>query len=338
MSSNNLNSNNFLLGVTKNNKNNNNPSDSLINHLKKLEKEELINNNRILNNKKNYPSIGIVVNELIEKLENDVYVLNNKIKSFNIEKKTIMDLDKKEINNLKSIIKKLYILILTINKTIKNKNLSVNNKKSLIEKVRKNIQSSKGFLKIVDEIMQENNDEISDLKEENLSTTFSNNDKKMSDIIVNRFKNKEYNLEDNIRSNITEVNTHSNNGIFEKQANNTIFEKNNTNKNTIFENKEQINEEKNNNSYQKKLNEKTNENNNYLKQNKLNEEISNQEISNNLNYMNEVKNSNLNKSNILNIIKNNDKKNKKYNILKKKISNTKMTQNEAKESLEKYFL
>ena len=98
----NLNSNNFILGVKSEKKNNNiiNPSNTLINHLKNLEnttKEVIKTNNSNNKNKvnkygnisKNIPieSFSTVVNDLINKLEEKVYRLNSQIKNFNQEKK-----------------------------------------------------------------------------------------------------------------------------------------------------------------------------------------------------------------------------------------------------------
>lgn len=326
MSRNNLNSNNFLLGVVKNSENNSSnkkTSDSLLNHLKVLENES----NNVSNKKSsNYPSIETVVNELIQKLENDVFVLNNKIKSFNLEKKAIIDLDKKEINNLKNIIRKLYILILTINKTIKpNRNMSFNNKKSLIENIRKNLESSKGFLKIVDEIMKDNKEEVSEKvnEEDNiLSKYISNNNVKISNIFVNHLKKNQEKKEVKEIVNISETNNRNN-----------IFNNKNSNENLI----RTLNNNNKNNKNESSLNtnNKNNKNESSLNNTRNSPEIN---ISNNNSSGN--KTLNINNSGISNIVfeKNNNKKNKKYDILKKKISNTEITKNEAKESLSKYFL
>ena len=188
--SNNYNSNNFILGVnpkknmnsnTENTKVNMSPSESLIDHLKRLEKEstEKINKNNLINNNlstnKNKgsllttKSLNRVVGELIDKLEKDVYTLNNQIKDFNVEKKEIIDLNTKEINRLKEIIRKMYLLVITINKSIE---LNHNNRTTLLEKLRKTIESNKGFLKNVDEIMVE---EVKNMDYMNLKTEKKNN-------------------------------------------------------------------------------------------------------------------------------------------------------------------
>lgn len=128
--SNNINSNNFILGVSNSNRKVSKPSNSLINHLKNLEND--IHNSSNKNNysheieqnpttqnhnqyniPKNKPQIKgfkMVVDNIINKLEKEVIDLNNKIKNFNSEKETIMTMSKIEINKLKSIIKKCIYL------------------------------------------------------------------------------------------------------------------------------------------------------------------------------------------------------------------------------------
>ena len=313
MSQNNLNSNNFLLGVVKNKENNNSdkkPSDSLLNHLKVLENESIKESNSRNNSKSsNYPSIETVVNELIQKLENDVFVLNNKIKSFNTEKKAIIELDKKEIDNLKSIIRKLYILILTINKTIKpNRNMNLNNKKTLIETIRTNLESSKGFLKTVDDIMSENGEQslLTTNKDERIfSTNISNNNTKISSIFLNHLKKNQEKEEEEKKEIINNVfnNKNSNNNSIKTITNNINGQ--NLNKSNININGQNLNKRNingNNNGYISNITQK------------------------------------INNSGITNIVFEKEKKNKKYDILKKKISNTEISKNEAKESLSKYFL
>jgi hypothetical protein len=189
---NNYNSNNFILGInpTKNinlkNEKNMSPSESLINHLKRLEIEgtNIINNNNnnnSISNKKSLfkKNLNSIVNELIYKLEKNVYTLNNQIKNFNLEKKEIINLNTKEINRLRDIIKKMYLLIITINKSIE---LKYNNRTTLLEKLRKTIESNKGFLKNIDEIMLNNikNDDYMNLKKEK-------NNLKILNIIDNKY-------------------------------------------------------------------------------------------------------------------------------------------------------
>ena len=140
---NNFNSNNFIMGVDPEKNKNEKPSNVLINHIKNIEKNAK-------ENVKNYKSFNLLKNELIDKLESDVYMLNNKIKNFNLEKKSIIELDNKEIERLKEIIRHLYTFILTINKSIE---LKQGNRVGLLEEIRKGLNSNSGLKKNIDEIM-----------------------------------------------------------------------------------------------------------------------------------------------------------------------------------------
>ena len=168
---NNHNSNNFILGVDPKKNNTMTPSESLIDHLKRIEKES---NNTIKNNENvlTKKSLNNVVNELITKLEKDVYTLNNQIKNYNAEKKAIIELNDKEIDRLKDIIVKMYLLVITINKSIELKH---NNRTVLLEKLRKTLQSNKGLLSNIDEIMSE--------KYKKTNDTYANRKDKISNII-----------------------------------------------------------------------------------------------------------------------------------------------------------
>jgi len=180
--SNNTNSNNFILGVSNSNRKVSKPSNSLINHLKNLEnnlsngnnysqeieqnstsqRQNQSQNQNSYNIPKNKPQIKgfkMVVDNIINKLEKEVVDLNNKIKNFNSEKETIMTMSKIEINNLKSIIKKMYTLVQNIVQYIdlkKNNSVTKNTKIKMLENIRKSVQSNKGFLQTIDEIMSEN--------------------------------------------------------------------------------------------------------------------------------------------------------------------------------------
>ena len=144
----NKNSNNFFMGV---NSTKETPSNSLINHLKKLETST--NKQIKINNLTNLSkvSLEVVVDELIDNLEHDVYTLNNKIENFNKQQKKTVDLDTKEINKLKEIIRTLYILVITIGKTVK---LNQNKRSDLLQQLRQTIQSSPGLLGNIDDIMK----------------------------------------------------------------------------------------------------------------------------------------------------------------------------------------
>ena len=158
----------------------------------------------------------------IDKLENDVCDLNNQIKNFNKEKKSINELHKKEVNELKDIIRKLYIVTRTIQKSI---DLKKTNKRrvNLLEKMRKNIQNNTGFKKTVDEIMSKNNTDIEiDFEEDNtkLSNIIKNinngiiNPKNITnnlsyDVNINNLRGINKNNTESINTRNTETNTYS---------------------------------------------------------------------------------------------------------------------------------
>lgn len=121
-------------------------SELLINHLKKLEKE---NSLRIVSNNLTQKKFPKVVNSLIDKLEHDFTKLNDEINIFNKEKKKIIDFDKKEMDKLKEIIQALYILVVTFDKSVE---LKKNNRINLLEQLRKTLEKSPGLLEAVDGI------------------------------------------------------------------------------------------------------------------------------------------------------------------------------------------
>lgn len=161
------NRNNFLLGVRETQ---NKPSDILLSHLKNLEKS-----NGIFIKKNNSSNIKFSeqVTGLINKIENRVSTLNEQIELFNKEKKQIIDLDTKEIDKLKEIIRTLYILVITIDKSIE---LKKNNSISLLEKLRTTLTNSPGLLDCIDDIMT---------KKKNIVKTNNNSSKKIN--ILNNF-------------------------------------------------------------------------------------------------------------------------------------------------------
>jgi hypothetical protein len=98
------------------------------------------------NQKKSFKNILLRV---IEKLEDDVDVVSKKIEEFNEEKKSIMEMNQKEIKRLKSLVRKLYKTILTIYESLEvNKNTRV----ELLQRLKRNIESNKTFLQNIQEI------------------------------------------------------------------------------------------------------------------------------------------------------------------------------------------
>ena len=383
----NLNSNNFILGVKSEKKNNNiiNPSNTLINHLKNLEnttKEVIKTNNSNNKNKvnkygnisKNIPieSFSTVVNDLINKLEEKVYRLNSQIKNFNQEKKSIIELDNKEIKRLQDIIRKTYIMIVTLSKSI-----SLNNSSGgieLLEKIRKTIQENTGLSKNIDEIMakkkfnfnrieENNNTRIlniinkteNQIKEENET----NNNKKTLFNSVN-VTNKEQRVSslNNFYNNLKNKNL-SKNKMNNNQINNRVNKSGENmtpkNNNRVNENSEKMTP-KNNNRVNENSENMTPKNNNRVNENsenmtpknnnRVNENSENMTPKNN-NRVNESgenmtpKNNNRVNENqfenirLNNLNKNNQKTGKK---IKEKLENTTITNENAKKKLDQYFL
>ena len=188
---NSINSNNFMLGVNHSKNRNVKPSNSLLNHLKELEKSNIAkingNSNKILKvNNKPPESTEKLFTGLINKLETDVYTLNDKIKNFNKEKKNIIDLNNKEIERLKEIIRTMYALVLTIDKSI---DLGKYNRVNLLEKLRKTIGDNKGLLKNIDEIMSKTNHINTDHFENNENRIKISNIMKNINVKINKVNN-----------------------------------------------------------------------------------------------------------------------------------------------------
>jgi hypothetical protein len=162
--------NNFLLGVNVTQNNKNKPSNVLLKHLKNLEKS---NGEFIKKNNSSNMKFSDQVNGLINKIEDRVSTLNEQIELFNKEKKQIIDLDTKEIDKLKEIIRTLYILVITIDKSIE---LKKNNSINLLEKLRRALTDSPGLLDCIDDIM---------MKKKNIVKTNTNSSKKIN--ILNNF-------------------------------------------------------------------------------------------------------------------------------------------------------
>ena len=369
-SSNNYNSNNFILGVDpkkKNQSSNMTPSESLIDHLKRIEKESndtIKNNNADILTKK---SLNSVVNELINKLETDVITLNEQIKNYNSEKKAIIELDNKEMERLKDIIVKMYLLVITINKSIELKH---NNRTSLLEKLRKTIQSNKGFLSNIDEIMSNK------LKKSN-NLYKNKKDFKMSNMIEPVKKIPE-NIKNTPPNNVSSLNTfytnlkkttQNNSGNIQQRTNEHVNKhdvNNNTVNNNHINNQKKINNTVNNNllnknhiNYQQKINGQRNQNhiNNQHYNKEHNEEHNEENIqnsSNNREHNEEENNSNQSVifSNVNpnissseryssinpNIISNEEMNSKKNKKIETKINSIKTTQVNAKQGLNNYFL
>jgi len=166
-------------------------SELLINHLKKLEKENSV---RIISNnltKKTFPK---VVNSLIDKLEHDFTKLNDEINIFNKEKKKIIDFDKKEMDKLKEIIQALYILVVTFDKSVE---LKKNNRINLLEQLRKTLEKSPGLLVAVDGI---NNIMEKQQNQSQLNQSQSNQTNQTTISVLNNINKVENKKNENVKS------------------------------------------------------------------------------------------------------------------------------------------
>lgn len=175
----------------------------LINHIKNIEND--IKNNHVVNNVLlNNIKMKNVISKIISKLEGNINSLTNKINKFNYEKKELQNISKKEQENFKNIIRKMYILIITIYKSlIVNKE----DKIILLEKLRNTIQSNTQFLNNIDRIVKENNKEIivnNNLVQENNITISNILQKKNINLNVERKNNTDIknNTKNNIKNNV----------------------------------------------------------------------------------------------------------------------------------------
>ncbi len=204
---------NFIMGVytknnTKNNNKKNNHNNVLIEQLLKIQnqiKSENTNTNVVTmenikvnqpNEKKTFKNILIHV---IQKLEDDIDKVSQKINEYNKEKKDIMEMNQREIIRLKKLTKKLYYVIKNIYNSME---LNKNQKIKLLEKLRKNIESNKIFLQniqSINDIKSYANSHIEESnKNMNIQKTNTNN---INFNQVNKNINK---LNQNIKMNVVE--------------------------------------------------------------------------------------------------------------------------------------
>ena len=249
--------NNFLLGVIKknkkkqSNKSNSNINNVFIQELVKIQntiRQEsnntvippmstnnqsnklsmIMTKNEDINNKKTFKNILLGI---IRKLEEDVETVSRQIKRYNEEKKSILEMDKKEILKLKSLTKKLYQTIMKIYMSLDvNKDVRI----ELLEKLKKNIESNKILLKNINEI--DNIKPVENIIEMNKFNKNNNENKN------NKNKNKNKNQEEEIQEEVVENQEPSNVTIF-NIINENKKSKNNQNKNKIEE--EVVNESTN---------------------------------------------------------------------------------------------
>ncbi len=250
----NIENNNFLLGVVKknkkkqNNKNSSNVNNVFIQELIKIQnsiRQESNNVKPIMNNTSKNIKLNMMINKeekinekksfknillgIIKKLEDDVEIVSRQIHQYNEEKKSILEMDKKEILKLKSLTKKLYQTIMKIYMSLDvDKNVRI----ELLEKLKKDIESNKILLKNINEI-----DNIKPVENILNQQKFNQN--------INKNINKNKN-----NLNKEEIKNQQNQEIenLEEPSNVTIFNiinenkksKNNNNQSIQVENKEEI--------------------------------------------------------------------------------------------------
>jgi hypothetical protein len=362
-------SNNVGLNNKVENSLNTKQSNILINHIKRLEDSinsgtnpnqnnliEQINKGQdinvkgynITNNgiepKKQVKGMKLLINEIINKLEKEVVNLNNKIKTYNSEKETISKMSKMEINNLKSIIKKLYKLILDITKSYDptENGVTKENKIKLLESIRMNISSNKGFLKTIDEIMMNNGSKNIIEKNNSILKKITISNISQNNLSNNRNNNSSQNMGKVFEN--SGIKTVSNK-IELELSNPELFNKNkNSNENSnLFISS--IENNQNSINTQRSVNNRVNNSVNNTSSNTVNNAVNNTSS----NSVNNNKNKNLfsvNENNNQGYTNNNQsatqlstpEKSRKYEKLVKKIHEKVVNENNAKKKLNEYFL
>jgi len=140
---NNKQSNTFLMGFGDDNLYHNALMSNLLNIEKEINQQIANKPPEDLSTPKN------TFNTIINKLEQQVTNLNNQIKNFNKEKAEIIEMSRKEITELKGLIKKIYTIFKILTKSM---DLNASQKKYLLEKLKQTIESSPGFLNSLNQI------------------------------------------------------------------------------------------------------------------------------------------------------------------------------------------
>ena len=294
--------------------------------------------------KKQVKGMKLLINEIINKLEKEVVNLNNKIKTYNSEKETISKMSKMEINNLKSIIKKLYKLILDITKSYDptENGVTKENKIKLLESIRMNISSNKGFLKTIDEIMMNNGSKNIIEKNNSILKKITISNISQNNLSNNRNNNSSQNMGKVFEN--SGIKTVSNK-IELELSNPELFNKNkNSNENSnLFISS--IENNQNSINTQRSVNNRVNNSVNNTSSNTVNNAVNNTSS----NSVNNNKNKNLfsvNENNNQGYTNNNQsatqlstpEKSRKYEKLVKKIHEKVVNENNAKKKLNEYFL
>ncbi len=159
------NGNNENMIMNNNNKRNEKPTSEnnvLLNQLLKIQEnikaengevrmnlETEMNVNKNINNKEEKKKFKNILLSVISKLESDVNKVSNKINSYNEEKKSIVEMNQRDIKRLKNLVKKLYGIILSIYQSLEvNKETRI----ELLNKLKRNIESNRNLLQNINEI------------------------------------------------------------------------------------------------------------------------------------------------------------------------------------------
>ena len=279
------NSGTFMMGIGNGNFN----SDKLIEHLKNIETElnqKIVGkSSEYLNHPKN------TFNNIINKLKKQVHTLNTQVMNYNKEKQEIVNISNKEVKKLKGIIISIYRIVLILTKSL---DVSDEEKKNSLEKLRKTIENSAGFVKSINDIEKYSNK----MNKPNIKMTTLLSDININKIAENIGESKEEIQNSSLKNNYILKNNHTNNEHVNNQhANNHI---NNEHANNHINN-EHVNNNHHNNEYKNQI---TNPN-----------EARNEKIMKMNKYYEHLKTHN-------------------DTLLQKKIKNKKLNQNEANKLLE----
>jgi hypothetical protein len=304
----NNNSGTFMMGIGNGDFN----SNKLIYHLKNIETElnqQIVGkSSEHLNNPKN------TFNNIISKLQKQVEDLNLKVKNYNIDKKEIVDMSNKEIIRLKGIITNIYHIVKILTKSL---DLTSEQKKNLLEKLRGTIEKSPGFLKSVDDIDYNITKLTQDKNKKNITMNKLLSNVDINKIALNIGESKEQ-IHNSTLKNLN-LNNHRSNTLQKQQSNQNTLQKEQSNSNTLQ--KEQSNQNELNHRSNNLQKEQSNQNELNHRSNNLQKQQSNQNES----YNKKVTSMNKYYENL---------KTHNNTLLQKKIKNKKITQNNADRLLE----
>jgi hypothetical protein len=317
----------FMMGIGNGTFN----SNKLIYHLKNIETEI---NQKIVGKSSEHLNHSVnTFNNIISKLQTKCNNLNLKVKNFNKDKQEIINMSNKEIIRLKEIISNIYHVVKILTKSF---DLSNNDKKTLLEKIRITIEDSPGFLKSINSI----NINVNKLTKNNKQPVTMN--KLLSNVNINKIAENigetkeqiqnstvpnEYTSLPNQQSQSQTQNQNqqpSNNQQSKNQYQNQQSSNNQQSKNQ-YQNQQSSNNQQSKNQYQ---NQQPSNNQQSQTQNKNQQSSNNQQIQSQ--YKNQQPSNNQHNKNIIYMNKYyEDLKTHNKTYLQKKIQNKKISQNNA---------